>query len=427
MMEMLVIEGGRTLSGEAQISGSKNSSLPILIASLLCEKPSQITNVPNLADTRFLKALLESFGVVCEMNESIVKVDAQEIKSSLAHYDMVRKMRASVLVLGPLLARMGHAEVSLPGGCAIGSRPVDIHLSGLECLGATIEVREGYIHARLPRGHFIGAEFELPMPSVGATEHLIMAAVLAHGTTILSKVAREPEIVDLCEALNGAGAKIKGYGSSTIEITGVSSLGGLNYAIKPDRVEAGTFMAIAAATKSNITLKNIYVPDIANVMERFSHTGLKYIANPGTINGYFDLEIIPAKRLLATDVETAGYPGFPTDMQAQFMAAMTLASGTSLIYERIFENRMMHVPELMRMGADIKVEKGVATVTGKESLTGAPVMATDLRASASLVIAALAAQGRSEIRRVYHLDRGYESLEKKLEKLGASIKRVNQE
>ncbi len=265
------------------------------------------------------------------------------------------------------------------------------------------------------------------MPSVGATEHLIMAAVLAHGTTILSKVAREPEIVDLCEALNGAGAKIKGYGSSTIEITGVSSLGGLNYAIKPDRVEAGTFMAIAAATKSNITLKNIYVPDIANVMERFSHTGLKYIANPGTINGYFDLEIIPAKRLLATDVETAGYPGFPTDMQAQFMAAMTLASGTSLIYERIFENRMMHVPELMRMGADIKVEKGVATVTGKESLTGAPVMATDLRASASLVIAALAAQGRSEIRRVYHLDRGYESLENKLEKLGASIKRVNQE
>ncbi len=426
-MEMLVIEGGRPLSGDAQISGSKNSALPIVIATLLSESPSRISNVPNLADTRFLLSLLESFGLSTQMNEGVASIDAHHIKSSLAHYDMVRKMRASVLVLAPLLARVGHAEVSLPGGCAIGSRPVDIHLQGLERLGASIEVREGYIHARLPLGHFVGAEFELPMPSVGATEQLIMAAVLARGTTLLTKVAREPEIVDLCEALNGAGASIKGHGSSTIEITGVSSLSGLNYAIRPDRIEAGTFIAIAAATKSTITLKDIYVPDIANVMERFSYTGVKFFCDPGSINGFYDLKIIAPKRLLATDIETASYPGFPTDMQAQFMAAMTLAQGTSHIYERIFENRMMHVPELMRMGADISIEKGVATVTGKESLTGAPVMATDLRASASLVIAALAAQGRSEIRRVYHLDRGYESLEKKLEKLGASIKRVNQE
>lgn len=426
-MEMLVIEGGRSLKGDVEISGSKNSALPILIASLLCERPSRIAHVPNLADTRFLLSLLESFGAKCAMHEGIVEIDAQNIKSSLADYEMVRKMRASVLVLAPLLARMGHAEVSLPGGCAIGSRPVDIHLQGLERLGATIEVREGYIHAKLARGQFVGAEFELPMPSVGATEQLIMAAVLAQGTTILSKVAREPEIVDLCEALNTAGADIAGMGTSTITIKGVSSLKGLNYKIKPDRIEAGTFIAISAATKSPLILKNIFVPDIANVMERFSHTGLKYIAHSTARTDLFDLEIIPAKRLLATDIETAAYPGFPTDMQAQFMAAMTLAQGQSLIQERIFENRMMHVPELRRMGADIKIEKGVATVIGKEFLSGAQVMATDLRASASLVIAALAAKGQSEVRRVYHLDRGYESLEKKLEKLGACIKRVQQE
>lgn len=426
-MEMLVIEGGRPLKGDVEISGSKNSALPILIASLLCEQPSRLAHVPNLADTRFLLCLLESFGVDCSMHEGIVDIDARTLKSSLADYEMVRKMRASVLVLAPLLARMGHAEVSLPGGCAIGSRPVDIHLQGLERLGATIEVREGYIHAKLERGQFIGAEFELPMPSVGATEQLIMAAVLAQGVTTLSKVAREPEIVDLCEALNTAGADIAGMGTSILTIKGVSSLKGLSYTIKPDRIEAGTFIAISAATKSPLTLKNIFVPDIANVMERFNHTGLKYIAHSTSRPDLFDLEIIPAKRLLATDIETAAYPGFPTDMQAQFMAAMTLAGGQSLIHERIFENRMMHVPELRRMGADIKIEKGVATVIGKEFLSGAQVMATDLRASASLVIAALAAQGQSEVRRVYHLDRGYESLEKKLEKLGACIKRVQQE
>ncbi len=426
-MEMLVIEGGHPLRGEATISGSKNSTLPILCASLLSKDVSSISNVPNLADTRFLLSLLNSFGVETRLEGTTASIDARTITSSLAHYDMVRKMRASILVLAPLLARMGEARVSLPGGCAIGSRPVDIHLQGLQALGAHIVVEDGYIHARLEKGHFVGNEFSLPMPSVGATEQLVMAAVLAQGTSVLHNVAREPEVVDLCTALNQAGAKISGIGNATLEINGVSSLKALSCRIKPDRIEAGTFIAIAAATKSTITLKEVFVPDIANIMERFSHTGMKFNAHPSKVEGYFDIEVIAPKQLVATDVETATYPGFPTDMQAQFMAAMTLAKGTSKIYEKIFENRMMHVPELNRMGADITIEKGLAVVKGKEKLQGAPVMATDLRASASLVIAALAAEGRSEIRRVYHLDRGYEELEKKLAKLGAHIKRMKQE
>ncbi len=431
-MEMLVIEGGQPLAGDVSISGSKNASLPILIAALLTEKPSTIHNVPELADTKFLLELLRSFGAEADAHGNSVRVSCAKIANKLAHYDVVRKMRASVLVLAPLLARIGEAVVSLPGGCAIGTRPVDIHLMGLKQLGAIIDVKDGYIHAKLKNGMFTGGEFELPLPSVGATENLIMAAVLAKGTTVLKKVAKEPEIVELCEALNRAGARISGISSSNLVIDGVTSLMGLNHNIGPDRVEAGTFIALAAATRSQITLSNVSVPDIANVMERFVDAGVKFEQVEGEDGrdpwaNNVRLKVIAPDRLKATDVETQCYPGFPTDMQAQFMASMTVADGTSTIYERIFENRMMHVPELRRMGADIELKNGVAKIKGQPKLSSAPVMATDLRASASLVIAALAAEGVSEIRRVYHLDRGYESLEKKIARLGANIKRSPQE
>jgi UDP-N-acetylglucosamine 1-carboxyvinyltransferase len=428
-MEMLIVEGGRPLAGELTVSGSKNSSLPIVIATMLSAQKSVLRNIPDLADTRFLLSLLNSLGVgtsVGAPNE--ICFDGEKITSGLAHYDVVRKMRASVLVLAPLLARLGHAKVSLPGGCAIGTRPVDIHLEGLKQLGAQLEVKEGYIHAFLPKGSFIGAEFELPLPSVGATENLIMAAVLAQGTTVLSRAAKEPEVVELCEALNAAGAQISGYKTGVITIRGVSSISGLNHTIRPDRIEAGTFIALAAATKSALRLKDVFVPDLSSVMERFSHAGVKFLhSSSASKNSLVDLDIIPPSRLRATDIETSPHPGFPTDVQAQFMAAMALAEGVSTIYERVFENRMMHVPELMRMGAHIEVHNGVARVFGQPKLSRAQVMATDIRASASLVIAALCAEGRSEIRRVYHLDRGYEALEKKLQAIGANIKRCSQE
>lgn len=425
-MEMLKIEGGHPLGGDVEISGSKNASLPIIIASLLSAETSVLGNIPDLADTRFLFGLLDSFGVSQQVLGGYRHIDAKKISSCLAHYDVVRKMRASVLVLAPLLARTGEAVVSLPGGCAIGTRPVDIHLQGLMQMAAQIQVKEGYIHARLPHGHFKGTDFELPLPSVGATENLIMAAVLARGKTILRRAAKEPEVVELCEALNKAGAKISGQGTGIIQIEGVSSLSALKHTIRPDRVEAGSFIALAAATKSSLRLKNIYAADLASVMERFSHAGVSFNKSSDDEHRLIDLDIIPPQRLRATDIETAPHPGFPTDVQAQFMAAMTLAEGESIIHERVFENRMMHVPELRRMGAQIEVHNGVARVKGQLKLSRAQVMATDIRASASLVIAALCAEGPSEIRRVYHLDRGYEALEKKLCKLGARITRCPQ-
>lgn len=425
-MDMLVIEGGRKLHGDVTISGSKNAALPIMIATLLTDKKSVVTNVPDLADTRFLLDLLQSFGAQCTMSDHAFRYDCETVTNVIAHYDVVRKMRASVLVLAPLLARKGYAIVSLPGGCAIGTRPVDIHLQGLAKLGADIEVKDGYIHARLPHGGFIGAEFDLEVPSVGATENLIMAAVLAKGTTVLRKVAKEPEVIELCEALNCAGARIKGAGSATLEIDGVSSLNGLSHEMKPDRIEAGTFMALAAATRSTFKLLNVCFDDVRNILERFIHAGVIFTEGAVNERGIGELLVHAGDRLRATDIETAGFPGFPTDMQAQFMAAMCGADGVSTIYERVFENRMMHVPELRRMGAKIDVKSGMAKVEGVDSLSGAPVMATDLRASASLVIAALAARGQSEIRRVYHLDRGYEAIEKKLVALGAEISRSTQ-
>lgn len=427
-MEMLIIEGNASLGGDVYISGSKNSALPLMIATLLSEEESVLKNVPDLADTRFLLGLLSSFGVPHHFdNERALHINSGSITSFLAHYDIVRKMRASILVLAPLLARTGKAVVSLPGGCAIGTRPVDIHLLGLQRLGAAIEVKEGYIHAHLPKGHFEGAIFELAVPSVGATENLVMAATLARGKSVLRGSAKEPEVVELCEGLNKAGARIRGYGTSVIEIEGVSSLKGIIHSVRPDRVEAGTFMALAAATKSQIKLKNVYVKDLTNVMSRFYLAGVRFRPSIEDESQLVDLDIIPASTLMATDIETAAYPGFPTDMQAQFLASMTVAQGESLIYERVFENRMMHVPELRRMGAQIEVHNGVARVKGCSRLSGAQVMATDLRASASLVIAALCAEGKSEIRRVYHLDRGYEALDEKLNKLGARITRCAQQ
>jgi UDP-N-acetylglucosamine 1-carboxyvinyltransferase len=424
-MEMLVVEGGRKLSGSVEISGSKNAALPILIASLLCEEESIINGVPKLADINFVHSLLKSFGAQITIeNENNNRIKCSKIENSLAHYDIVRKMRASVLVLAPLLVRNRVATVSLPGGCAIGSRPVDIHLKGLAAFGASIDVKDGYIHARLEKGCFVGTDFELDMPSVGASEQLIMAAVRARGKSILRKVAREPEVVELCEALISAGAKIKGLGTSTLQIEGIEALSFIRHSISPDRIEAGTFIAIAAATKSSFSLKNVCFEHMAPVIERFEHAGLKFRTEKEGL--YEEIFVTAPERLQATDIESASYPGFPTDMQAQFMAAMTLALGKSIIYERIFENRMMHVPELRRMGAKIDCKNGLAHVEGVKSLRGAPVMATDLRASAALVIAALAAQGKSEIRRVYHLDRGYEALEKKLTRLGAQIFRCEQ-
>jgi UDP-N-acetylglucosamine 1-carboxyvinyltransferase len=421
-MEMLVINGGQPLAGKIEISGSKNAALPILIASLLSEKTSTIKNVPDLSDTRFLFDLLESFGAIYSLVDNEASIICQKITNKLAHYDVVRKMRASVLTLAPLLVRTGEAVVSLPGGCSIGTRPVDIHLQGLTRLGAEIKVKDGYIHARLKTGMFQGTSYELPLPSVGATENLIMAATLAKGDTVLKRVAKEPEVIELCKVLNKAGAKIAGIGSSVLEITGVSSLAGIEHEIKSDRIEAGTFIALAAATRSEITLARVCYEDLANVIERFEYAGVKFFKN--SLND--EIKIVAPDRLKATDIETAAYPGFPTDMQAQFMASMTVADGVSTVYERVFENRMMHVPELRRMGANIVVKNGIAKIVGVHNLCGAPVMATDLRASASLVIAAFIASGRSEIRRLYHLDRGYEALDEKLRCLGAKIRRQKQ-
>lgn len=427
-MEMFRIHGGNPLLGEVAVSGSKNCSLPILIASLLCEGKSHLFNVPKLADTRFLLELLTFLGTKNhEPSLNKVTIDATTITQNIAPYDIVRKMRASVLVLAPLLQRMGEARVSLPGGCAIGSRPIDIHLNGLKALGAELSVNEGYVDAKLPKGHFVGAKIVLPLPSVGATEQLIMAAVLAKGDTEIIGAAREPEVVDLCRALNNASAKISGHGTSHILIQGVSALKPLDWHIAPDRIEAGTLMAAVAIMGGQVTIQNVINEDLTSLIQHFQLAGCTFKERPQGEGILSDLAMVAPKRLLAVNVETQAHPGFPTDMQAQFMAAMTTAKGTSTIFERIFENRMMHVPELNRLGAKITLHRGIATIEGQEELKGAPVMATDLRASASLVIAGLKASGTTDVRRIYHLDRGYESLEKKLNCLGANVERCQQD
>ena len=422
-MDRIAIIGGATLEGQIPISGAKNSAIKLMAASLLSDQPLRLTNMPRLADTKFLGALLRRLGAaVIEMDgpegaETVLHTP--EILSALAPYDLVRQMRASFNVLGPLIARTGHAKVSLPGGCAIGARPVDLHLKALEALGANIDLNEGYVYAQAPRG-LKGAEIVFPFVSVGATEHTMLAAVLAQGVTVLGNAAREPEIVDLAECLNAMGAKVEGAGTETITITGVAKLHGAIHAVVPDRIEAGAFACAVAMAGGDVTLTRSRPDHVRALLGAMGAAGVGIEETPTSIR----IRRGPGK-LKAVDITTAPYPGLATDLQSPFMALMTLADGESVIRETIFENRFMHVPELARLGADISVSGSEARVRGVEALTGAQVMATDLRASVSLVIAGLAAKGETTVNRVYHLDRGFERLEQKLGACGANIRRIS--
>ncbi len=421
-MDRIAIQGGARLHGEIPISGAKNSAIKLMAASLLTDAPLRLTNMPRLADTRSLGALLKRFGT------EIVERDGEagpettlhtpEITSAIAPYDLVRKMRASFNVLGPLIARTGHAKVSLPGGCAIGARPVDLHLKALEALGAKIDLHEGYVYAQAPRG-LKGAEIRFPFVSVGATEHTLLAAVLAEGETVIHNAACEPEIADLAECLNAMGARVEGAGTPTVRVTGVARLHGATHAVTPDRIEAGTYAVAAAIAGGEVRLTGARAEHIRALLDKLVEAG----AEVSDTNDGVRIKRNGA-RLNAVDLSTDPYPGFATDLQAQFMALMTLAKGESTIRETIFENRFMHAPELMRMGADISVSGGEARVRGVDALEAAPVMATDLRASVSLVIAGLAARGETVVHRVYHLDRGFERLEAKLSACGAQVRRI---
>ena len=421
-MDMLQIEGGTALRGEVQISGAKNAALPILFATLLHEGPSRVANLPKLVDIRTTSTLLIELGVGVRKDDDGASIfDASRLLSTVAPYDLVRRMRASVLCLGPLLARTGEARVSLPGGCAIGSRPIDQHLMGMEKLGAKIDLAKGYIGATAPKGGLVGGRVVFDVVTVGGTENLLMAATLARGKTVLENCAREPEIVDLANALRTMGACIRGDGTSMIEVEGVESLGPMDHSVMPDRIEAGTYMAAAALTHGDVLLRGARLADLDAVIAKMAQTGVE-VRREGD-----GLRVRHHGELHAVDMDTNPHPGFPTDLQAQFMALMTRASGSSTITENVFENRFMHVPELTRMGADIKTRGKTAFIRGVPTLTGASVMATDLRASATLVIAGLAAEGVTEVRRIYHLDRGYETIEQKLEALGGKVQRVPQD
>lgn len=415
-MDKLLILGGSPLKGEITISGAKNAALPIMASTLLAQGIHTLKRIPKLKDVFTMAELIKKMGGIVEFNE-LCKINTLKINKFEAPYDLVKTMRASILVLGPLVARFGKAKVSLPGGCAIGARPVNLHINGLKKMGAKISLQEGYIIAQASR--LIGAKIYFDIPTVTGTENLMMAATLAKGTTIIENAAKEPEIVDLANYLILMGAKIQGAGTSIIKIEGVDDLKPpQEYEIIPDRIETGTFMAIAGACRGDIILKGCRIDHIDAIILKMKDAGISF---KETKNG---IRVIGPKRLQAVDIKTMPYPGFPTDMQAQFMAMMTVANGTSVIKETIFENRFMHVAELRRMGADITVEGNTATVRGVKKLKGAPVMATDLRASASLVIAGLIAEEETLIDRIYHLDRGYEELDKKLIQLGARIKRI---
>ena len=426
-MDKIRIRGGRPIEGRIPISGAKNAALKVMAASLLTGETLRLSNLPHLVDITTLCNVLAQHGVEIRMNGAagksghtgrVLELTAREIVSTRAPYDLVRKMRASVLVLGPLLARAGRAEVSLPGGCAIGTRPVDLHLKGLAALGAEVELREGYIHAAAPKG-LRGAEVVFPLVSVGATENVLMAATLAKGETRIVNAAREPEIGDLAACLKAMGARIEGIGTDTLTVQGVDALHGAEHDIAPDRIEAGTYAMAAAITGGEVELLGASAEHLRAMIEVLAWTGVE-VAETGE-----GLHVRLAERpLRGVDVMTEPFPGFPTDLQAQFMALMSVAEGASMITETIFENRFMHVPELCRMGANINVHGASAMVRGQGRLTGAEVMATDLRASVSLVLAALAAEGESVINRVYHLDRGYETLEGKLSACGADIERI---
>lgn len=418
-MDKLIIGGGGPISGEIRISGSKNSALPILAATLLTETPMCIGNLPHLNDVTTMLTLLRCMGLSVTLNEKMrVEVDASTITEYTAPYDLVKTMRASILVLGPMLARYGEANVSFPGGCAIGSRPVDIHLRGLEAMGAIIEVDEGYIRARCD-GRLKGAHFLMDIVTVGGTENLLMAAVLADGTTVLENAAREPEIVDLANCLCAMGAKIQGIGTATLTIEGVESLQGCQYDVMPDRIETGTYLVAAAATRGRIKLKDTHADILEAVILKLEEAG----AHIKSGKDWIELDM-KGQRPKAVSIKTAPYPAFPTDMQAQFTAMNAVADGVGTVIETIFENRLIQIHELNRMGANIKLEGNTAIITGVERLSAAPVMATDLRASASLVIAALVADGDTVVDRIYHIDRGYECIEEKMQQLGAKIKRI---
>jgi len=418
-MDKLIIKGGGPLSGEIRISGSKNSALPILAATILAETPIHIGNLPHLNDITTMLALLRSMGVTVTLNEKMsVEIDANTIAEYTAPYELVKTMRASILVLGPMLTRYGEANVSFPGGCAIGSRPVDIHLRGLEAMGATIEVDEGYIRAR-SNGRLKGAHIFMDTVTVGGTENLLMAAVLADGETVLENAAREPEVVDLALCLKAMGANIEGVGTDTIRVQGVDSLSGCVYKVMPDRIETGTFLTAAAATRGQVKLKDTRADILEAVLLKLEEAG----AHITTGEDWIALDM-KGKRPKAVSLKTAPYPAFPTDMQAQFTAMNAVAEGSGTVIETIFENRLIQIHELNRMGAQVKLEGNTAIVTGVERLKAAPVMATDLRASASLVIAGLVADGDTLVDRIYHIDRGYECIEEKLQLLGVNIRRV---
>ncbi|RMG30552.1 MAG: UDP-N-acetylglucosamine 1-carboxyvinyltransferase [Gammaproteobacteria bacterium] len=417
-MDRLIIRGGVPLEGEIRISGAKNAVLPILAATLLADTPMTVGNVPHLQDVTTTMELLGQMGVSLVVDEKMnIEVDPRTIRQFRAPYELVKTMRASILVLGPLLARFGRAEVSLPGGCAIGSRPVDLHLKGLEALGAEIRVEGGYIHARAER--LRGTRIVLDLVTVTGTENLMMAACLAEGETVIENAAREPEVVDLANCLNRMGARIEGAGTDTLHIRGVDSLHGTHYRVLPDRIETGTYLVAGAITRGRVKVKNTR-PDILDAtLQALREAG----ADIQVGEDWIELDM-HGERPRAVSVRTAPYPAFPTDMQAQFTALNAVAEGTGTITETVFENRFMHVHEMQRMGADVRVEGNTAITRGVERLTGAPVMATDLRASASLVLAGLVAEGDTQVDRIYHIDRGYECIEEKLAQLGARIQRV---
>jgi UDP-N-acetylglucosamine 1-carboxyvinyltransferase len=416
LMKSIIINGGKKLKGEVAISGAKNAALPILAAGLLCEGTHRVSNVPLLADVKTLGKILQNMGVSFERQNQDILIDSTSLATPEAPYDLVRTMRASVLVLGPLVARMGRARVSLPGGCAIGARPIDLHLMGLEKLGASVEIEHGYVVAKAKK--LRGAHIYFDTVTVTGTENIMMAAVLAQGETVLENAAREPEITDLANALIRMGAKIEGAGTDIITIQGVDKLHPMNYTVMPDRIETGTFVIAAAITNGSITIRNCFPGHLDAVLSKVIEAGAEVTTEDGTIH------VSGARKIKPVNIKTLEYPGFPTDMQAQFMSLMSLAEGTSVINETIFENRFTHVAELQRMGADIQTDGRSAVVKGVSRLSAAPVMATDLRASASLILAGLAAEGQTVISRIYHLDRGYENIEQKLSALGADIKRV---
>jgi len=425
-MDSIVIHGGHRLNGSIPVSGAKNSAIKLMAASILTDQPLLLTNMPRLADTRFLGQLLRQFGVEVTEREGAdgqeTLFNAPELTSTFAPYDLVRQMRASFNVLGPLLARTGNAKVSLPGGCTIGARPVDLHLQALTAMGAAIELEEGYVTATAPGG-LRGAEIEFPFVSVGATEHALLAAVLANGTTVLKRAAREPEIGDLARCLIAMGAKIEGLDTDVLTITGVSSLSGATWSVIPDRIEMGSYALAAAMAGGEVRLTKGRADLITALTDKMIEAGVEIEPTEDGLIVRRD----PTQRLKAVDVTTEIYPGFATDLQAQFMALMTTAEGESVIRENIFENRFMHAPELARLGADITVHAGEAVVRGVDGLKGAPVMATDLRASMSLVIAGLVAEGETTVGRVYHLDRGFERMEEKLGACGADVRRIKGE